>query len=1008
MTNLQRFILLLCLIPGLAGPAHGEEVVFGRDIRPLLSDRCFACHGPDRAGQENDLRLDNREAAVEFAIVPGDASASELIERIISEDPSTVMPPPESAKPPLSPAEVDLLKRWINEGADYTEHWAYVPPQRPTVPAIQGDTWSAGPIDAFILKEMQSRHLEPAPPADRRTLMRRLSFDLLGLPPTPEAVTAFETDPAPDACEQLVDRILQDPAFGERMAIFWLDLVRYADTCGYHSDTAREVDAYRDYVIDAFNTNKPFDEFTIEQLAGDLLPEPTIEQRIASGYNRLLQTTEEGGAQPKEYVAIYQADRVRNVSDVWLATTMGCCQCHDHKFDPLSIRDFYSMAAFFADIQEKPVGRQQPNLRLPTPEQSQQIAELEQRLSQIRNQPVPEKELLDWAKSLQARQSETREWVVHRPAAVKSTGGQTLKVQDDASVLASGKNPAKDDYIVTLSPGAGSISALRLEALTHPSLSNGSLSRANGNFVLTRIAIEHHRKDGSQYPVTIAEARADYEQPGWPVTRVLDDKDSTGWAVNGHVETKPHVAMFRFEQPVALVADERLIVTLEHRSAHGRHNIGRFRLSTTASSTPTLTGADDLPLELVELLRHQPDTLTQQQRDLLAKHYRELAESYAPQRKQIAELEKSLKQVHDSVRVMLVAEAGMPREVRILPRGNWLDDSGDVVEPAIPARFGSLAIDDRRATRLDLARWIVSPDNPLTARVFVNRLWNLCFGQGLAPLDDVGYQGAWPTHPELLDWLAVEFVESGWNVKHILRLILNSQAYRQSSISTAQKRSADPFNKWLSRQNRFRLDAEMVRDNALAVSGLLVDSLGGPSVKPYQPAGYWKHLNFPPREWQSDTDANQYRRGVYTFWCRSFLHPSLKAFDAPSREECTAERPRSNTPLQALVLLNDPTYVEAARVLAEQVASHTGTESEKLEWAFRKVLQRTPSPDEAEILLTLYQQELERYQQASDLAGQVLGNGQAPAADAVDAARVAAWTSVVRTLLNLHETITRS
>ncbi|MCA8996790.1 MAG: DUF1553 domain-containing protein, partial [Planctomycetaceae bacterium] len=563
-----------------------------------------------------------------------------------------------------------------------------------------------------------------------------------------------------------------------------------------------------------------------------------------------------------------------------------------------------------------------------------------------------------------------------------------------------------DIYTVAIPVSLEKVTGFRLEALTDPSLVNKSLSRANGNFVLTNVSVTLKTDEIAQ-EIKIASAKADFEQNGWPVAHAIDGNPQSGWAVDGHNQAVSRAASFTFAEPVNESPDAQLVITLAHESAHAKHNIGRFRLSVTSVQDPPPGGAVDLPTDLITVLMKTDDELLPADKSSLDRFYRELAAAHEPVRQRIAQWEKEQQAVQESVRTTLITETTMPREVRILPRGNWLDDSGEVVRPAIPARLGTLNTGDRRATRLDLATWLVQPDHPLTSRVFVNRIWKLLFGNGLSrSLEDAGYQGEWPTHPELLDWMAVDFVDSGWDIKALIKQIVMSETYQQESAVSTEKRQRDPYNKWLARQSRFRLSAEMVRDNALKVSGLLVEDLGGPSVKPYQPDGYWQHLNFPARSWQHDTDDNQYRRGLYTFWCRSFLHPSLLAFDATSREECTAERPRSNTPLQALVLLNDPTYVEAARVLATKAFHSADSDSARIDWMTQRVLQRDPTSQERAILLELLRMELERYGSNPKLAQATVTNGMSPSPEHHQS-EIATWTAIARTLLNLHETVTR-
>jgi hypothetical protein len=810
-------------------PAAGaaKPVDYSREVQPILTAHCYACHGPDEGKRKAKLRLDVREVALRKAIKPGDATHSSLLQRITSDDADEVMPPPASKKERLGAAQIDVLRRWIDEGAKFDLHWSYIKPVRPALPSVKNKDWVRNPIDAFIAAGQESHGFTPAPEADRVTLIRRLSFDLIGLPPTPEEVDAFVNDKSPEAYEKLVDRLLASKHHGERMAMYWLDLVRYADTAGYHSDNHRDVWLFRDYVIDTFNANKRFDQFTIEQLAGDLLPNPTTEQRIASGYNRLLQTTEEGGAQPKEYTAKYAADRVRNASSVWLASTMGCCECHNHKFDPFTSKDFYSFEAFFADIQEQAVGRQ-----------------------------------------------------AQTPILTAAQEAQLKKIDAD-----------------------------------------------------------------------LARLKADLAKP-----RPEVDAGQANW------EEKAKADKAKLPKPVA----------------------------------------DALAVESAKR--------TPQQKQVVADHYRTLAPELEALRRELAEAQGKRDAVMKTVPTTLVTTAVAPRVVRFLPRGNWLDDSGEVMQSAVPSFLAALDIHGQRPTRLDLAKWIVAADNPLTARVFVNRLWKIGFGQGIVKsMDDFGIQGSLPSHPLLLDWLAVEFVESGWDAKRLLKLLVMSNSYRQSSVATKAVREKDPANVWLARQGRFRLDAEMVRDGALEISGMLSRKIGGPSVKPYQPAGYWSFLNFPVREWQADKGDNVYRRGLYTYWCRTFLQPSLLAFDAPTREECTVERTRSSTPLQALVLLNDPTYVEAARVFAERILKDGGKDTAaRLDWAYRRAVSRRVKPEEVKLLTDLYEKHLAEFQADRAGADKAIAVGQWPVPKDMNTAELAAWTSLARVILNLHETITRN
>jgi hypothetical protein len=1005
-------LAVVCATAGTAVAQSPRVIEFNRHIRPILSDNCFACHGFDKNQRKADLRLDLEEGAFaardgDPVLVRGKPAESALFQRI-TRTKAGRMPPPKTGKS-LTPRQIELIRLWIEQGAKYEKHWSLIPPKRPAVPRPKGTT-PRGAIDAFVRQGLEERGLKPSPPADRRTLARRLSFDLLGLPPAPEVVDAFVSDPAPLAYEKLVDRLLASKHYGERLAIYWLDVVRFADTNGIHGDNHREIAPYRDYVIDAFNDNKPFDRFVTEQLAGDLLPGATSEQKVASGFNRLLMTTREGGAQPKEYLAKYSADRVRNTASIFLGVTLGCAECHDHKFDPLTQKDFYSFAAFFADLQEVAVGAQ-PTVRLPTAAQLQAARMLDAEMATLRAELARPRPELGPAQAIWEQEAKARlgsgqlDWITLKPQKVASSGGATLTVQPDLSVLSSGKNPARDNYTVTLATDQQGITGIRLEALTHPSFGNQSLSRSNGNFVLTDFEVRVAAK-----PIKIAAATADYQQKGFPVAHAIDRKPTTGWAVDGHTKRENRTAVFTFAQPLPGGPGTVLTVILRHQSQYAQHNIGRFRLALTSAAKPGIGGKAGLPAEVVQALTVEAGKRTPQQKQTLASYFHSIAPQLEPQRRALAALQQRREQLLKAAPETEISVSGPPRTMRILPRGNWLDDSGPVVTPATPASLPPLGVKGRRATRLDLARWMTAPENPLMARVFVNRLWKLFFSQGLVKtLDDLGSQGAWPTHPDLLDWLAVEFRESGWDVKHLVKLIVLSDTYRQTSAVSEPLRQADPYNLGLARQGRFRLDAEMVRDNALAVSGLLVHRLGGRSVKPYQPAGYWAHLNFPTREWQKDSGEDLYRRGVYTYWCRTFLHPSLLAFDAPSREECTAERPRSNTPQQALVLLNDPSYVEAARVLAERIVRQGGKEPEAhIQFAYRRVLQRPARPAEVKLLTALHARHLEQYRKDVAAAAALLKTGDWPAPQGLDLPELAAWTSVARVLLNLHETITRN
>ncbi|BCX47453.1 chromosome segregation protein [Haloferula helveola] len=843
----MRLPITLPILIATTLPGHAEEKIsYNRDIRPILSENCFACHGPDKNTREAKLRLDVRDAAIDKqAITPGDAEDSELIFLIHSDDEDEIMPPPESHKT-LTEKQKQLLAKWINEGAEYESHWAYIKPERPAVPKMGEEH----PIDNFIAAGLKAEGREFADTADNPTLLRRLSFDLTGLPPSATGVT----DPA-----KAVDDLITSEHFGERMAVYWLDLARYADSVGYHGDNERDVSPYRDYVVNAFNQGKPYDRFIVEQLAGDLLPDATMESRIASTFNRVQQISKEGGIQDAEYIAKYYAERVRATSVAFLGSTMGCAECHDHKFDPFTAKDFYAMEAFFADIFEKGAfngdGRYNEG-------------------ADIKNHPG--NELGPW--------------------------GPVLKIPSE-------------EQTKELARLRGEIGKLEKEF----DRGTPELEKEFGTWLVeVRSAVKKGGKDAPKLP-----------------------------------------------KPVAAALDQ----------TKGKEPKGK-------------------------------------QKEALLNHFRTQHPEYGKIHTQLTQVRKEEQQLNARIPSTLPSVSTTPRTIRILPRGDWTDKSGEVVEPAFPEFLASgefeAAESSERLSRLDLADWIASPDNPLTARAFVNRVWALFLGTGLSrDLQDLGNQGQWPTHPELLDWLAVDFVESGWDVKHLVKQIVTSRTYRQSSNPSPALMEADPYNTLYAHQNARRLPAEFIRDNALAVAGLLNPAVGGPSARPYQPEGYYAQLNFPKREYRADTDAGQYRRGLYMHWQRSFLHPMLVAFDAPPREECTASRSQSNTPLQALNQLNDPTFIEAARVFAEDLLKNeTGFDS-RLEEAFERLLSRAPSEEEAALLRSLHEKQLDRYRKTPSDADALLAIGIKPVAADVDKPALASMTAVTRALLNLHETITR-
>jgi hypothetical protein len=1060
---------------------HGE-VGFNRDIRPIMSDTCFRCHGPDKNARMANLRLDIREQALKptesgkTPIVPGKPEESEIVRRVFSEDATQIMPPEFSHKT-LTKLQKETIRQWVAEGAKYEGHWSFQPVKRPAVPEVTGQgALIRNPIDAFVQSRLFKEGLQPSPEADRRTLIRRVSLDLTGLPPTAAEVEAFISDQAPNAYEKVVDRLLMSPRYAEQQAMLWLDAVRYADTRGFHNDIHQPAWPYRDYVLRAFLENKPFDLFTREQLAGDLLPNAGIEQKVATAYNRILRTSEEGGIQDKEYLAKYGADRVRTIGNVWLGLTMGCAECHDHKFDPVATKDFYSMKAFFADIKENGIlpgsgpKAWAATLSIPSEEQKQQLTKL-QAAEKSAQQALEEK-----TKELASRQAEWErrllsdyesgrlKWHYQRPVAATSVNGAELTIYNDelvdsnfyvatggslqtrrepgnGLVVVSGPNPDSETYSIQFRPGAGTWAALGIQAIQDESLPAVRLARGADRFLLTEVEAEISAAGAGsrrKIPLALATSNGFGEAPENAPLDAIDGNPATGWGISSGDGRSPFLAV-RFTAPLETTDQSMLTVRLHHDSALRRATIGRVRLALSSGeySWPELGDAavdlglkveesrlprggvhDGLPVNVAQALRVTAGSRSEAQVKALKEHFQWSMQELQPMLSTFEKAKAARAAFEADIPTVMVTEAVEPRETRILPRGNWMDDSGPVVLPAVPGFLGNLETNGRRATRLDLANWIVSQDNPLTARVFANRQWRQFFGTGLSKvLDDLGSQGEWPTHPELLDWLAAEFMEptwqakgsGAWDVKHLLRTIVLSHTYRQASATNPQLDTRDPDNRLLARQSRFRVPAENVRDIALTVSGLIKQRFGGPSVNPYQPDGYLAAMNFPKRDYSASRNDDLYRRAVYTYWRRTFLHPSLLAFDAPSREECTVNRVSSNTPLQALVLLNDPIFVEASRVLAQNMLKQAGPSLDaRIDWAFSQALNRKPEAAERKLLTDLHKKSLDQFAKAPDSADQFIHAGEAPLDQTARPADLAAMMTVARAILNLHETITRN
>ncbi|MBP87667.1 MAG: hypothetical protein CMJ64_13245 [Planctomycetaceae bacterium] len=1007
------FFVICCCMPSAEQAAEPTKPpAYNHDIRPILAEKCFRCHGADSAAREADLRLDQRKSAVvSRAVVPGKPDGSELLRRVTSTDPDKRMPPADTQLT-LNDREKELLKSWIADGAEYQEHWSFVRPLKTPLPQIERAEWPHNAIDHFVGARLQEEGLAPSGEASRRALVRRLSLDITGLPPRLEEVAAFVADGSDEAYKKVVDRLLKSSRYGEHMARYWLDAARYADSNGYQYDTERTMWPWRDWVIRAFNNNMPFDQFTIEQLAGDLLPNATNQQRLATGFNRNHPITIEGGVIDEEYRTEYVIDRITTTSTVWMGLAMGCARCHDHKFDPLTRVDFYSFFAFFNNVPERGNSGFAPKQKAPTFEQEQELADIatqlaaiDKTLEAIADQVAEQQAQWEATASKRVRQ----QWQILSPTEMASSGGSTLTLLDDQSVLASGAKPSNDDYELTFALSNPKITAIRLEAITHESLPHKGAGRAfNSNFVLSEFeaAVVENGASDKPVPIKLASVSADYSQKNYEVARSIDSNLGTGWAVDGPTRKENATAVYLLAVPLALPAESILKVTMRHRFG-STHSIGRFRISVT--DDPSF----NLPADVAQALAVAEAKRTNEQlsalREYFIGHIAEGEVGRAGRRR--AELQGRRSQIESSFpETLVMAEMAKPRETFMLIRGQY-DKKGEKVTAATPTFLPSPP-GGEKIDRLALARWLVSRDHPLTARVYVNRLWQQLFGIGIVrTVEDLGTQGEWPTHQEMLDWLAVDFMESGWDVKHIVKTIVMSSTYRQSSIVTPQLLKRDPENRLLARGARSRLPAEMVRDNALAVSDLLVEKVGGPSVYPYQPPGLWLEINNRPnysKAYPTGKGDDLYRRSLYTFWKRTVPHPAMAAFDSADREICTVRRSRTNTPLQALVMLNDPQFVEAAKHLAERMIVEGGDGlANQIGRGMEIVLSRPPTGAELEELSAYYRIEHGLFREDSTAAERLLSVGESARNQDLDLTDHAAMTSVARLLLNLNEAITR-
>ena len=1290
--TIPLILTLMCFSIAMAAAEHHEtpqaSIDYNLDIRPILADNCFACHGPDAKTRQANLRLDTKAGAFSEpsgypVIVPGKPEESELHLRIVSDDDSYRMPPAGFNKT-LTPEQIEAVTQWIREGAKWEEHWAFTTPVRPTLPTVKHKDWVRNPIDAFILSRLEKEGLTPASEADKRTLIRRLSFDLTGLPPTREEIHQFLADESPDAYGKLIDTFMAKPEYGEHLGRFWLDVARYGDTHGLHLDNYREMWPYRDWVINAFNENMPFDEFTIEQLAGDLLPEPTRDQRVATGFNRCHVTTSEGGSIDAEYYVRYAIDRANTTSTVWMGLTVGCAQCHDHKYDPITQKEFYQLYAYFNNITENAMDGNRkdspPVVKLPTPEQEAELAAFDEQITELdakTKAPIPE---LDATQT--AWENRMPRWTTLKPTSLHSKGGATLEVLEDNSILASGTNPEQETYEVIIDLPPGKWSAVRLEGIRHKSLPKGGIGRSsNGNVVLTDFALfiappapasdeeapvaestdaetqsetktpdaeagstaadaqvenapadadaevqaentptdeaeaesentpaadadadaqaentptddtdpeaqaDNETEEDTEVtdpwtPVHIVQAWADHEQVmgennlGGVIANAIDDKPETGWALDRRNQNRQ--AIFLVAAPFGMEGG-RLKVRLKHEFDLRQKQLGRFRLALTDAATVYPIGtkiglgnwhaAGPFTAEHGNLAFYQayePETkgvntgdkferngktikweqqthwvdeqvhndivgensatylfrnissVTQQKAllhigsndalkvwmngtELLAKNVQRDAaadqeqvqvalkpgnntlllkivnysgpsgfyfrmESAPPmlpanivdiagtprgeretaQKDQIRDyyranitLDKSVNEnahrafadlkavVADLGKVrqkrnsldgsltttLVMQERTEPRGAYVLARGEY-QNPGEQVYPQTPAVLPAMP-EGSLPNRLGFAKWLLSPEHPLTARVAINRFWQDIFGTGIVlTAEDFGTQGTPPVHPELLDWLATEFIASGWDIQAMLKLMLTSATYRQSAEITSEKLERDADNTLLSRGTRYRFDAETVRDNALALSGLLYTKVGGPSVKPPQPGGLWKAVGFTGSNTDTfvkDEGADKiYRRSLYTFWKRTAPPPQMNILDAPSREACTIRRERTNTPMQALMLMNDPQFFEAARAFAERTVKEGGeTTEERIAYLFESATARLPNPKEAALLLETFQAHHQELTANPEAAKELIAVGESKPDETLDAVEVAAWTMIANLILNLDEVLNK-
>ncbi len=1021
-------------------PVAAADVDFNRDVRPILAENCFPCHGFDEKARQAELRLDVAESAYAerngvTALKPGDLAASEVWQRLSSTDADVQMPPPDSNLS-LTAQQKATIKAWIEQGATYAAHWSFVSPRQAALPEIDASRRVHNPIDRFVHAQLAANNLNMSAEADRYTLIRRASLDLTGLPPTAEEVEAFVNDPDPQAYEHLIDRLLASRHFGERLALDWLDAARYADTNGFSIDGGRHMWLWRDWVIQAFNDNLPYDQFLIDQVAGDLIPDATPAQLIASGFQRNNMVTHEGGTIPEENLTNYNADRVKTLGEAVLGLTLGCAQCHDHKYDAITQKDYYSMFAYFNTLSDAGLDgnsgiNPKPFMQAKTVLQTGEEPALERRIARLRErlaQP-PATAVEAWEKqqrALLARRGRNLQLAPVKVVKISTPNrGAGFEVEEERLIrITQPSGLAAYDVLAELPPLDQPITGLRVMFHLDPNTPgqgwgygpqagrgrNTGEPPAKGTFMLTALSISVGEVPADQVDLyrlqQASRVTANTWQPDHRPEWCLDMRNENGWMPADEHAGPCHVT-FNFTEPID--ARETPFLTTQLNFGHGDNLIAaRMELF-------VLTGSDDgsdLTPEIIALLETKPEERTPEQAQQLTRYFAENSRQMQRVRIDLANAEERLAVLTSEFPTMVMNVAEKPRETFILARGDYARPT-EKVSMATPAALPRLP--DEQTNRLSLAKWLTMPEHPLTSRVYVNRVWQIMFGAGLVRTPaDFGAQGEWPTHPELLDWLAVDFVESGWNIKALVKQIALSATYRQSSATSAELLERDPQNRLLARGPRFRLPAELIRDAALTTSGLLNPQVGGPSVNPYTPGDIWReisHYGSTPATAQTfvqDHGDKLYRRSLYTFWKRTAPPPNMAAFDAPNRETCVVSRPATNTPLQALVMLNDVQFVEAARAFAERILTQDGDDRAKLSWAVLQALSRPASDQELQVLERALSRERARYQAEPRAAELLLRVGESPRNRELPAAEHAAWAQIASTLLNLSEAVTRN